>query len=1302
MPESIFQTYLNRLTDLSSKNRSLYLPKLEGFGMLDFREFDFLTGESAFELLRKSIEGKKKITLTPDLDPRSADANQVSKVLSRMAFRDQLTQEETGEQSLFLAWLFAEGKLIKGQIVRCPLLLKPVQLRRENGFWSLISEENWQWNPAFLLAWRHATGQQLSDDFSDELLENLPKDSLEFRTALAKLIPEHFAIQVQSNLLEDQILPFPNSQISLDQERFSDGKVSLKPYAVLGQFAQKGSFLFSDYDTLMQDNSESSLEELFQHLFLSEKKEIAIREENLFPVFPLDASQESALIKVRQGKSLVIQGPPGTGKSQLIANLVSDYIARGKKVLVVSQKRSALDVVFERLEKVGFGTFLGLVHDFRSDQKALFEKIKIQIESIEDYQSQNRGIDAIQLERELSLLSKIISRLSGKFEELRTALFDEKPAGIPIKALYLQADLSSPAFSHPHLLQLDFEEAKGFERDLSIFSSYQKRFSGSFWERRISFSTIQPADFVKISNALTRLENARNQLPKVLLGEKAKPFFQSLWSVQGFLEKVHKFRMSLAQLTYPEKDFALIFQPKEQKFLSKIRQSLIQALEASHNWKMELGPDLTGLNKELEALIPLSQSIFGRLQAKYSKSKFPLVFRALAQNYLSFETENLRSLQLECQSKFEVQAQLDQLPDSAFFHLTGQFSADLIEVEKLLTWKRSWEEVPELHDLLDWKKLSFSEFEAALDQIQNWSDGLSFQLVSCRLWLSEAQFLEVIEKGLEQVFPENPLNWPSVFAELKGFDQFLESWKFRELGQQLVRDFSGVELIEVNLAFWNGWRLAWIGEIEQLHPVLSEIGSMRLGYEMEEIKNAILEKRQNARHLALLRLREQVAEHLDYNRLGNRLTYRELLHQVSKKRQKWSVRRLVEELGEEVFRVLPCWLGSPETVSAVFPTSQVFDLVIFDEASQCPVEQGLPAMLRGKQVVVAGDSRQLRPSDFYLVKWESEEEGMEYEVESLLELSAHFFENLQLRGHYRSADPGLIYFSNLHFYGNRLETLPDYVTVRAWKTAFSWEKVEGIWDSQINRMEADAVMNRVELIRKEALQDSIGIVTGNYFQMELIRELLWKAGFQDSNLKVRNIENVQGDEFDQVILSLGYAPNREGKLVTNFGLLGKSGAENRLNVAITRARKMLHVISSIEPEDFRPGQLSNPGLALLREFLAFVKVQSKERGIPAPEVKVPGFELDWSLKNQLLKSEHRFSKEIPSAVMDLIFRDGEGNQKAILTDDQRFFDAPTAKAAMAYHPILLEEKGWKWEWKWTRNKMLETRDSDASSIPTQL
>ena len=530
------------------------------------------------------------------------------------------------------------------------------------------------------------------------------------------------------------------------------------------------------------------------------------------------------------------------------------------------------------------------------------------------------------------------------------------------------------------------------------------------------------------------------------------------------------------------------------------------------------------------------------------------------------------------------------------------------------------------------------------------------------------------------------------FIDLQAYDRFMDEWDStkKRLATVLEEQFAGNTASEQLQIFQDSWYLSWISELEKTHPLLAEAGSLKLAQEMEELKTAILEKRKRSQDFALLRLREQISSNLEENRLGNRTTYRELSHQVNKKKQRWPIRKLIQEFEDEIFRLLPCWLASPETVSALFPASQDFDLVIFDEASQCQVERGLPAMLRGKQVVVAGDSKQLRPSDFYQVTWESEEEGVEYESESLLELAGYYFERRRLTGHYRSADPALIHFSNSHFYENLLEVLPDYKTVVAGEPAFSWMKVEGIWESQTNRLEAEEVIELVKKIGFDASEDTMGIVTGNYFQMELIRDLLWKAGLNTDRIKVRNIENVQGDEFDQVILSLGYAPNREGKLVTNFGLLGKSGAENRLNVAITRARKKMHVISSILPEDFRPSQVNNPGLALLKEFLTFVQNQSKEPLIVSPEVNLKHFEIEWSLKNRLLAIDSSYSKKIPSTVMDLIFIDSSGKKTAILTDDQRFFNAPTAKAAIAYHPILLEQKGWSWKWEWSRTALFKS------------
>ncbi|NVJ85406.1 MAG: DUF4011 domain-containing protein [Algoriphagus sp.] len=1284
MPESIFQTYLHRLTDLSTKNRSLYLPKMEGYGMIDLMNLDFLNGESAFEIIRKLIQGKKEIPILPEFDPRLGEVNQLSKLLSRIAFRDQMTQEETGENSLYISWLFAEGKLINGQVIRAPLLLKPLQLKKEKGEWTLQIQGNWQWNSAFFLAWKHATKQDVSHSLTEDLLDSFSKDSLEFRTALARIIPENLATQVQSNLLEDRLIPFPNSQLSLDQQQFSEGKISLKPYAVLGQLAQKGSFLFSDYESLLFQYPNTSLEELFQDFFSTNNHKAEIREENLFPVFPLDSSQELALTKVREGKNLVIQGPPGTGKSQLIANLLSDYIARGKKVLVVSQKRAALDVVYERLAEKGFGPFLALVHDFRGDQKALFEKIRTQIESIEDYQTQNRGINAIQLEREILQLSKTISRLSGKFEDLRKALFDVEKAGLPIKAMYLDADFQQAHLSNPNLIQLNFEQAKQFDRDYEIFDKYNEKFHQGFWSNRVSFADTGSADFAQIKLALLEVEDFRQNIPQPFREKFIHELISVLWNDQDFFSKVKQLLDAFDQIADKELGTKLIFNSELLEKIQQIHKALAYAVNESANWSNSFPNDLTALEEELAAAIPKSQSLIGKLKFRFSKQKYPLISEMLKGRNQDFHTPVLQDIQVECLSRIAVENKIKNLPALSHFKLSGDYKSDLQRVENVLLLVNLWEEVGKSLDLHNFHSLSHSDFFNQLHSFHQFSIKLQENLLSWKAWLRLEQVQAIIQQGLEQVFPENTLNWPAIFLELKSFDQFLENWTVKDLGYQLSNDFSDERLEKRIWIFWNSWRLAWIDELEKQAPQLAQIGSLTLVQEMKELKEALLRKRENSKHLALLKLREQVSEHLEYNRLGNRLTYRDLHHQVSKKRQRWSIRKLVEELGEEVFRVMPCWLGSPETVSAVFPDKQVVDLVIFDEASQCLVERGLPAMLRGKQVVVAGDSKQLRPSDFYQVKWESEEEGMEYEAESLLELAAHFFENLQLRGHYRSADPGLIYFSNSHFYGNRLETLPDYSTVLAANSPFSWEKIEGIWENQVNRSEADKVVERVRQIQTKAPLDTIGIVTGNYFQMELIREMLWEAGIQSPRIKVRNIENVQGDEFDQVILSLGYAPNREGKLVTNFGLLGKLGAENRLNVAITRSRKMLHVISSIEPEDFRSSQLKNPGLNLLREFFIWIKTQSAHYDIPAPEVSPNGFEIDWSLKSRLEKEDSHYSRKIPSAVMDLVWIDEKGNQKAILTDDQRFFDAPTAKAAMAYHPILLEEKGWKWEWKWSR------------------
>lgn len=340
------------------------------------------------------------------------------------------------------------------------------------------------------------------------------------------------------------------------------------------------------------------------------------------------------------------------------------------------------------------------------------------------------------------------------------------------------------------------------------------------------------------------------------------------------------------------------------------------------------------------------------------------------------------------------------------------------------------------------------------------------------------------------------------------------------------------------------------------------------------------------------------------------------IKRTAEKKSRMSVSTFVHRYGYELFRGIKVWLMTPEVVSEITPLETgLFDLVVFDEASQMFVEKGIPSILRAKKVIIAGDSKQLRPNKTFMGRMELDEDDEDYEFgdnaaleeESLLDLAKARYRDVLLNFHYRSKYEELIAFSNYAFYRGRLYVSPNKSVPQI--PPIQVHKVEGaLWSNQTNQKEAEKVIELLKTFFKERKEkETIGIITFNKKQTDLIWDLIDQEsaidaqfnqqiraemdrrseGNEDIGLFVRNIENVQGDERDVIIFSIGYAKNADGRLINMFGSLSQKGGENRLNVAISRAKKHIDIAMSFDPSELNVSNSKNDGPRLLKKYLEY-------------------------------------------------------------------------------------------------------------------
>jgi very-short-patch-repair endonuclease len=513
---------------------------------------------------------------------------------------------------------------------------------------------------------------------------------------------------------------------------------------------------------------------------------------------------------------------------------------------------------------------------------------------------------------------------------------------------------------------------------------------------------------------------------------------------------------------------------------------------------------------------------------------------------------------------------------------------------------------------------------------------------------------------------------------------------------------------------------AWLAEFTRDIPILKEFRGHEHERVIQQFKQAdrdfvkhsqrrLVEQQLVQRH----NLQQQMAQGAtlpprDRNEKTTMLL--EVKRQAAMKRRK-PLRKLIEIGGPVIAQLMPCWMMSPLSVSEyVDPRQMTFDIVIFDEASQICAEDAISSIIRGKQLIVVGDEKQMPPTNVFrkaLVLDDEEDDSDEAQdtqrAESILKECAAVMPSRMLLFHYRSRHESLIAFSNAHFYQNQLVTFPGARAEHGDGLEFI-HLSDAIYDrggSRTNRQEAVCVADLLMNYAEQQTEQSVGVVAFSAAQQSAIDDEIhhrlqerpdlqeWFSEAKNDAFFIRNLESVQGDERDIIILSVGYGRDKTGKLTQNFGPLNSGGGERRLNVAITRARQKMIVVSSIRAGDITG---ASEGAKALQGYLDFAEHgpvalatavaagQAEQFDSPFEQAVCRALQAQGLLVNtQVGCSSYR---------IDLAIRDPERPGRYLLgieCDGARYHSAKTARDRDRLRQAQLENLGWQIHRIWSRD-----------------
>lgn len=1169
--------------------------------------------------------------------------------LQNLVRHTQLYKRDTGIDGLYLGFPFLLTKDAKSNTATriAPLLLWPVRLHHEVGARSNVTvafdseREEVRLNPA-LDAILGPDTAKIWRGIAEELLS---------RSALrAADVIDAFGTLASPRSRKPVPLPGPKTTIP-------PHTVALECSAVLFHMTFIGQAIGEDIRLLKSHSPVGTGLETALRLNnigqSQEESQVRPREIDRYFTAHSDPSQEEAVLRARSAPGLLVEGPPGTGKSQTIVNMVGDAIGQRRSLLIVCQKHAALEVVHKRLVAEGLGNRIVMVNDVNRDRMPIIKAVREQLEELH-----RRHADPVnQVRRNREITAARIESLEGALDTHHKALHEvDDRIGLSYRVLLGElirlespyAPLDVPAL-RPILAKLNVGELAALEEELAPLARYwlPARYEGSALATLMPFTpdVATITDFTNSFEALSKSESLRAVVitTRQASFEVEDPAPHRNWlGAYGneILELSDSLRGLLARWLplFRETDGSEYQGDKVITNLKRVRDSLFACRESDHDAR--ISPALARVPTEklveiqtlaTEALEPVG--FFGRLNPFRALRK-----RRVRQFLVSLGDERTAeriasllaatSLELRWRPLRATLADVHcalQLPDidpNAGPTLLNTATVTLGMVQQVATYSSHlasapWREKMDKAVLTGTKdavlKLyaefdaAFARCEARLDsnkavqRLENWM--APDWLTACKGAIADNEAnsarIQAIETGLPSLAAYQYFRGRvqhlgelavAVFGKLREKETELDTVPLSALEDQVRRIINREAL------------LGWKHSLEQAVPELT------LERNELETKISSLEKfDEEIRNLN----RELLKDDYDLQAIRPTREWEDIIRLTGQR-----ARRLREfiELGAKLglMKLRPVWLMNPDVASRVLPLkAALFDTVIYDEASQMPVEFALPSLFRAKVTVVSGDEKQMPPTNFFTSKLESDEaddfdgdtpseDASEEERENfdetwnrreikdcpdLLQLARTCMPNSTLKIHYRSAFRELISYSNAAFYGNDLSVPvrhPDSVVLST--KPIEMMHVNGVYQEQVNPVEAEKVVEILADLWKlnYAQRPSIGIVTFNRKQADLIEEALElraesdpvfreayrleserNEGGEDMGVFVKNVENVQGDERDVIIFSTTFGRNKQGTFVRKFGVLGQKGGERRLNVAVTRSRKKVVMVTSM-------------------------------------------------------------------------------------------------------------------------------------------